>query len=208
MRAAGVLFAVALAATASPLEPKKGPGAAQTAAAEPSPEQESMQQLAGVRRIFVDVLTGGESAAQLREMLISGLQTTRLFVITEDEHKADAVLRGAGKDQVYTDFHQSSDSINAHSQLSLPGTTSSSSSRSNRSYTSFGVGENENSRIEERKHEAVATVRLVTKDGDVIWATTQESTGAKFMGASADVVDKITKKLAADYQRACAKPAK
>jgi len=42
----------------------------------------------------------------------------------------------------------------------------------------------------------------VNKDGDVIWSTTQESNGAKFRGASADVADKITKQLEADYQRA------
>jgi len=63
------------------------------------------------------------------------------------------------------------------------------------------VGENESTNIKERKHEALATVRLVNKDGDVIWSTTQESTGAKFRGASADVADKITKQLVADYER-------
>jgi hypothetical protein len=42
----------------------------------------------------------------------------------------------------------------------------------------------------------------VNKDGDVIWATTQESLGAKFRGSSADVADKITKQLGADFERA------
>jgi len=44
-------------------------------------------------------------------------------------------------------------------------------------------------------------VRLVNKDGDVIWSTTQESNGAKFRGASADVADKITRQLTADLDR-------
>ncbi len=66
---------------------------------------------------------------------------------------------------------------------------------------SAGVGENESTKIKERKHEAMATVRLVNKDGDVMWSTTQESNGAKFRGASADVADKITKQLAADVER-------
>ena len=56
--------------------------------------------------------------------------------------------------------------------------------------------------IKERKHEAVASVRLVNKDGDVIWSTTQESLGAKFKGSSADVADRITRQLVADYERA------
>ncbi len=47
----------------------------------------------------------------------------------------------------------------------------------------------------------MATVRLVNKDGDVMWSTTQESNGAKFRGASADVADKITKQLTTDLER-------
>ena len=66
----------------------------------------------------------------------------------------------------------------------------------------MGIGENESSRIQERKHEAVAAVRLVNKDGDVIWSTTQESQGGKFRRASTDVADRITKKLVEDYERA------
>ena len=53
-----------------------------------------------------------------------------------------------------------------------------------------------------RRHEAVAAVRLVGKDGDVIWSTTQESLGAKFRGASVDVAEKITAKLKEDFERA------
>ena len=49
----------------------------------------------------------------------------------------------------------------------------------------MGVGENESTSTKERKHEALATVRLVNKDGDVMWSTTQESNGAKFRGAEA-----------------------
>ena len=48
----------------------------------------------------------------------------------------------------------------------------------------------------------MAAVRLVNKEGDVIWATTQESLGAKFRGASTDVAEKITSKLKEDFARA------
>jgi hypothetical protein len=40
----------------------------------------------------------------------------------------------------------------------------------------------------------------VNKDSDVLWSTTQESNGAKFRGASADVADKITRRLVADFR--------
>ena len=36
----------------------------------------------------------------------------------------------------------------------------------------------------------------------MIWATTQESLGAKFRGASTDVADKITARLKEDFERA------
>ena len=45
-------------------------------------------------------------------------------------------------------------------------------------------------------------MRLVSSDGDVIWSTTQESRGAKFKGASADVADKIVKQLLHDLDKA------
>jgi hypothetical protein len=66
----------------------------------------------------------------------------------------------------------------------------------------LGVGTNESEHSQERRHEAIAAVRLVNKDGDVIWATVQESLGAKFRGASADVAEKITAKLKEDVERA------
>ena len=179
-----------------------------------TPEQHSAAELAKVRRIYVDLLSGGPSAINIRDMLMSRIQASKLFIITEDEEKADAVLKGSGKDEVFTDSHASSDSINAHSQMSLPGSTNRGTTLtqqqprySDRTSINLSVGENENSKSEERKHEAVAAVRLVNKDGDVIWSATEESMGAKFMGASADVADKITKKLAADYRRAKAQPA-
>ena len=73
---------------------------------------------------------------------------------------------------------------------------------------SIGVGEENSINTKERRHEALATVRLVNKDGDVIWSTTQESNGAKFRGASADVADKITRQLTADVERLRKGPAR
>jgi hypothetical protein len=125
------------------------------------------------------------------------LQNARLFVITENEDKADAVLRGSGEDLVYTEMHDSSSSLSARTSIGTSRTT-----RERGGYLSAGAGDAESNRSTERRHEAVASVRLVNRDGDVIWSTTQESTGAKFRGASADVADKITRTLVEDYARA------
>jgi hypothetical protein len=169
-----------------------------------------LQQLFTVRRIFVDRLSGGDTAVQMRDMIISSLENSKLFVITENQERADAVLRGSAEDLVFTDVHSSSDSVHAQANFSLSsgqtyGSTSrsGSSSRDQRSQSNgVNVGDSESSHSAERKHEAMAAVRLVNKDGDVIWSTTQESFGGKFRGSSADVADKITKKLLEDYDRA------
>jgi hypothetical protein len=174
------------------------PFAAQT------PEEESAQALSKVRRIYIAVLTGGDAALQLRDLLMTSLHNSKQFIVTEEEDKADAVLKGAGDDDVFTDTFQSSEGIDAHSQISsgssegLRNYANSSSSRS----AGLTIGENESRRDEQRKHEAIATVRLVAKDGDVIWSATAESMGAKFLGASADVADKIAKRLVTDYKAA------
>ena len=120
---------------------------------------------------------------------------------------ADAILRGAAEDLIYTDTFNSSDGVNMGLRGSggtgnYSGTGANRVGQTARSAAGVTLGERENSEIKERKHEAFATVRLVNKDGDVIWSTTQESNGAKFRGASADVADKITKQLTADYDRA------
>jgi hypothetical protein len=159
----------------------------------------NLRQLLAVHRIFVDRLTGGDTAAQMRDILISSLASSKLFVLTEKEERADAVLRGAAEDLVFTETHQSSDSINAHMNLSNRTGTG---SYGKGGAAGLGIGDNESEHSAERRHEALAAVRLVNKDGDVIWSTTQESLGARFHGASADVAEKITSQLKEDLARA------
>ena len=181
-----------------------GPYLEQQISEEPSAEQQSAEQLSKVRRIYIAVLTGGDDALQIRDLLMTSLHNSKQFIITEEEDKADAVLKGAGCDDVFTDTFQSTEGINAHSQFGEGGSQSTRnySSSSSNHYGGLTIGENDSRRTEERKHEAIATVRLVGKDGDVIWSTTAESFGAKFMGASADVADKIAKRLVTDYKAA------
>ena len=161
-------------------------------------EENSLRQLLQIRRVYVDRLTGGETAAQMRDILLSSLEASKLFVLTENQERADAILRGAAEDMIFTEVHSSSESINARANVG----SGRPSSSARGSYGGIGVGESESEHSSERRHEAIAAVRLVNKDGDVIWATTQESLGAKFRGASTDVADKITARLKDDFERA------
>src|SRR5437763_10695452 len=85
------------------------------AAAPVSPiERDCLRQLLTVRRVYVDRLNGGETAEQMRDMIINSLQNSRLFVITENQERADATLRGSAEDLVFSEQQSSSESINAH----------------------------------------------------------------------------------------------
>jgi hypothetical protein len=168
------------------------------------------EQLPKIKRVFVDQLTGGVTAAQMRDLIITALQNSKLFIVTENQERADAFIRGSAEDLIYTDLFKSSENVSMRGNTSdsdgvssdsrYNGASSGTSSRSARSIGS-GIGGGESSEVKERKHEALATVRLVNKEGDVLWSTTQESNGAKFHGASADVADKIAKQLVAEYER-------
>jgi hypothetical protein len=172
-------------------------------ASPPPAENDTAAELAKVHRVYVDLLSGNESAFKLRDLLITSLQNSKVFIITEDRDKADAVLKGTGSDSAYVEKFDSSDNLSARSTLTLPVGNNNTTSRNSKSTgAGLSVGENESRRTEERKHEAIATVRLVGKDGDVLWSTTQESPGGKFLGAAADVADKVAKKLAADVRLA------
>ena len=178
-------------------------GTQQSAAKAPAPvETETLVRLLDIRRVYVDRLGGGETAGQVRDMIISSLQGAKLFILTENQDRADAILRGSAEDLVFTDTYSSSESLNARASAGIGSDPDRTSSDRRSRYGGVSVGDQESTRIAERKHEASASVRLVSKDGDVLWSTTQESLGAKFRGASADVAEKITRQLLRDYDSA------
>ena len=168
--------------------------------AQKSGADSGIESLLEVKRIYVAQLKGGSQADALRELIIAGLDSTRLFILTDNPDRADAVLKGAADDHAFVDTFDSSEGLN---DRETGGKTSGGlvSSKSG-GYLGLGVGENESHHIKERKHEAYAAVRLCTKDGDVLWSTTQESLGAKFRGAGADVAAKIARQMTLDVERA------
>ena len=47
-----------------------------------------------IKRVYVDKLTGGETAAQMRDLLMSSLQGAKLFIVTENQERADMIMKG------------------------------------------------------------------------------------------------------------------
>jgi len=172
-----------------------------TSAMEPQPTPPS---IVNVRRVYVEPLGHTQAAEQMRDMIITSIQKLKLFLITDDEDRADAKLRGSADDKTFTEEHITSDSIGLHGNGGEGGSSHSSMGNGVSSNHNFGVGvtDSESSHIQERKHEASASIRLVDEEGDVIWSTTQESAGGKFRSAMAEVADKIARQLSDDTRKA------
>jgi hypothetical protein len=157
-----------------------------------------------IKRIYIAPLVGGVGAAALRELIVSSLDSSKLFVMTDNPDRADAILKGAADDQAFTDTFDMDEGLAARQSLGLG------SSKTRSATGGFGgvsIGDHESRHTKERKHEAYATVRLCNRDGDVLWSTTQESLGGKFRGASADVAAKVAHQLTLDMDRARRTPA-
>jgi hypothetical protein len=157
-----------------------------------------------IKRIYIAPLIGGVGAASLRELLVASLDSSKLFVMTDNPDRADAILKGAGDDQTFTDTFDIDEGLAARQSL---GVGSSKTRSATGGFGGVSIGDHESRHTKERKHEAYATVRLCNRDGDVLWSTTQESLGGKFRGASADVAAKVAHQLALDIDRARRTPA-
>ncbi len=167
-------------------------------------EPEGAPNLARVRRIYIERLGGGAESDQMRDMIIAALQNSKLFLITDNVERADAVLRGSSDDKIFTDEHNSSESIGLHATSGSGGSVNNATGIGTSSHQTSGAGisDSETSHSKERRHEASASLRLIDTNGDVIWSTTQESFGGKFRGAMADVADKVARQLADDTKKA------
>jgi hypothetical protein len=161
--------------------------------------EEQVLKLLTVRTIFVDELRGADGREQIRDMLIGSLQRSGLFIVTEDQEHADAYLRGSAEDLIVVEVHRQRDGIQVRGAVS--GSDRDSEESEFRS-SSFGVGDTDESYRREQKHEAMAAVRLVLRSGEVVWSTTQESSGAKYRGPAADVAEKVAKELQRAHARA------
>lgn len=165
----------------------------------PSPQEGQIVKLLSVKTVFVDELRGVDGSEQVRDMLIGSLHRCGLFIITEDQEHADAYLRGSAEDLAFVDVYRQRDGIQARGSAS---SSQREEGESEFNAASFGVGDTDESYRRERKHEAMAAVRLVLRNGEVVWSTTQESGGAKYRGPAADVAEKVAKELTRAYERA------
>jgi hypothetical protein len=163
---------------------------------------EVTNKLIQVRRIYVESFGDDKISKILHAMVINSLVASKRFIITENKDKADAVLKGTAIEKTSQEVHASGEGT---AVAGAAGAVSGYANRSSASVTGASVAhaaQIEDSQLStETIDRAAVAVRLVAADGDLIWATTQESKGAKFKGASADVADKIVKQLLRDIEK-------
>jgi hypothetical protein len=111
--------------------------------------------LAKVRRIYVDQLGGGQGSDQMRDMLITALQNSGLFVLTENPERADALLKGSSDQKIFTEEHSTSDSIGMHASGGSGSSAGASvgTNSSSRRNMSAGITQSDSSHIQERRQE-------------------------------------------------------
>lgn len=178
----------------------------------PSPEELELQsQLVKVKRIYVESFGDDPVSKAIHAMVINSLHASKRFIITENKEKADAILKGSAVKKTFQELHGLSEGAAAgvaaggHSGSvsgSWSGGSGHISGSSGGGFVAQSVAAEDSTISTETIDHAEIAVRLVTQDGDVIWASTQESKGAKYKGAAADVADKITKQLLRDLDRA------
>jgi curli biogenesis system outer membrane secretion channel CsgG len=131
-----------------------------------------------VKRIYVDSFGDDPISKEVQSMVVSALVASKRFIVTENRDRADATLRGVALENTQQELHSFHEGTVA--------------GRSAISDSSTSTETTEKARI---------SLRLINPDGDVIWTTTQESKGAKYKGASADVADMCVKQLVRDVAR-------
>jgi len=159
-----------------------------------------------VKRIYVESFGDDVISKELQSMVVSSLVATKRFKVTENRDHADAILKGVALERSSQELHAYGETTSVggasgggHTEISGSGGTISGSSSGG--FVARHMGTSDSSVNTETINEARIAIRLVNPEGDVIWTSTQESKGAKYKGASADVADKCIKQLLHDVEK-------
>lgn len=158
-------------------------------------EEDVGLRLLKVRRIFVESFGDDPIAKQVQAMVVASLTDSKKFIVTENKERADAILKGSGVEKTSQELRSYKDATSAG--VAGGGIDSFGAG----GFGAAAAGISDSSTSTETINDARVSVRLVDREGDVLWATTQESKGAKYKGASADVADKVVKELLRDVAK-------
>jgi curli biogenesis system outer membrane secretion channel CsgG len=203
-------FALLQSASGAQQAPPPSPATPSAHADSKVDNEPTSTELLKVKRIYVDSFGEDPISKEVQSMIVSALVETKRFKVTENRERADAILKGVALEKTSQELHAYGESTAVggasgahHGEVSgtVVNGTGTVSGSSSGGFVAHHAGISDSSVNTETIDHARVAVRLVNSDGDVIWTSTQESKGAKYKGASADVADKCVKQLLHDVAK-------
>jgi hypothetical protein len=156
-----------------------------------------------VKRICVQNFGDDPLGVQAREMVIAKLFESKRFSLTENCEKADFVLKGSITERSDRVSRSESEGIGFGESVAASSTTGAGISRTGVAASASARGDaHESLASSEVKQQAAVTMRLVDKEGEILWAASLESAGGKTKGAIGDAAERAVRKFLRDLERA------
>jgi len=169
----------------------------------PQTDPAANPRLLEVKRVCVQKLGDDAIGALVQEMVIAKLFEARRFSLTENCEKADFILKGSVTERSDRASRSETESIGVRaSAAASESERAGSASDRTSAAASAGLNAHEALSSSEMKQQAAVTLRLVDKDGEILWAISSESTGGKTKSAMGDAADRAVQRLLRDIQRA------
>jgi hypothetical protein len=158
----------------------------------PPRHQAAPSPVASVRRIFVDSFGSDPDSRQIQAIVVTALVASHRFIVTEDRNHADAILRGEAVEHRSQEVHAYHEGTGVGAGGAAVVANSSGATGVARAES---LAANDSTLDTETVESASVSIRLVSADGDVLWATTQQSPGGKYEGAGASAAHACIKEL-------------
>ncbi len=150
--------------------------------AKPANESGLDPRILQVKRICVEAFGQDSLGIQVQEMVIAKLFASKRFSLTENCERADVILKGSITERNESKSGSESEGV---------GFGASGSGNVHESLSSSEI-----------RQQAVVTLRVVDREGDILWATSQESAGGKTKGAIALAAERAVRRLLRDIEKA------
>jgi len=192
-----LLSPAALAEQQAPAPAAASPPAA--ASAEPAADPRLLQ----IKYICVERFGNDPLGVQAQEMVIARLFEAKRFRLTENCEKADYTLKGSITERSDRTSRSESEGLGFTASGSARVTTGSGQNRESTAASSTARGNDyESLSSSEVKVQAAVTLRVVDREGEILWAASLESTGGKTKGAINDAAERAVRRLLRDIERA------
>lgn len=160
---------------------------------------EPANRLAGVKRLCVGKIMGdAETAPVVQEVAIGGLYASQKFAVTENCEKADAVLKGA----VMMKSTMKARSEAEESALgAIVGSVRADAAGVSGGVGGVGMSGSEALSSAEKGWQATVSLRLVDREGEVLWAGSWDSPGGKSKAPIPDATERLVRQLVRELER-------